>query len=121
MAISFELNAEPRTDTGKGASRRLRHAGKIPAIMYGGNKDPEALTREIKDDLDVEAPRVAAQPGSCVGDDVAGMFPILTDLPAPQRLPLRQRAGPEPVVVVQEHHVTAGGQVKPPVNGAAKI
>ena len=46
MAISFELNAEPRTDTGKGASRRLRHAGKIPAIMYGGNKDPESLTLE---------------------------------------------------------------------------
>lgn len=46
MAISFELNAEPRTDTGKGASRRLRRAGKIPAIMYGGNKDPESLTLE---------------------------------------------------------------------------
>jgi len=44
MAISFELNAEPRTDTGKGASRRLRHAGKVPAIMYGGGKDPESLT-----------------------------------------------------------------------------
>ena len=44
MAISFELNAEPRADTGKGASRRLRHAGKVPAIMYGGGKDPEALT-----------------------------------------------------------------------------
>jgi large subunit ribosomal protein L25 len=43
MAISFELNAEPRTDTGKGASRRLRHAGKVPAIMYGGGKDPESL------------------------------------------------------------------------------
>ena len=44
MAISFELNAESRTDTGKGASRRLRRTGKIPAIMYGGNKDPESLT-----------------------------------------------------------------------------
>jgi large subunit ribosomal protein L25 len=44
MAISFELNAEPRTDTGKGASRRLRHAGKVPAIMYGGGKDPESLS-----------------------------------------------------------------------------
>ena len=43
MAISYELNAEPRTDTGKGASRRLRHAGKVPAIMYGGGKDPESL------------------------------------------------------------------------------
>ena len=44
MAISFELTAEPRTDTGKGASRRLRRDGKVPAIMYGGNKDPESLT-----------------------------------------------------------------------------
>jgi len=44
MAISFEINAEPRTDTGKGASRRLRHTGKVPAIMYGGGKDPESLT-----------------------------------------------------------------------------
>jgi large subunit ribosomal protein L25 len=58
MAISFELNAEPRTDTGKGASRRLRHAGKIPAIMYGGNKDPEALTlnhNEVIRNLEHEA------------------------------------------------------------------
>ncbi len=44
MATSFELNAEPRSDLGKGASRRLRRAGKVPAIIYGGNKDPEALT-----------------------------------------------------------------------------
>jgi len=44
MAISFELSAEPRTDKGKGASRRLRHAGRIPAIMYGAGKEPESLT-----------------------------------------------------------------------------
>jgi len=58
MAISFELNAEARSDTGKGASRRLRHAGKIPAIMYGGGKDPEALTlshNEVLRNLEHEA------------------------------------------------------------------
>jgi len=58
MAISFELNAESRTDTGKGASRRLRHAGKVPAIIYGGNKDPEALTlshNELLRNLEHEA------------------------------------------------------------------
>ena len=58
MAISFELNAEPRADTGKGASRRLRHAGKVPAIMYGGGKDPEALTlshNEVLRNLEHEA------------------------------------------------------------------
>jgi large subunit ribosomal protein L25 len=58
MAISFELNAESRTDMGKGASRRLRHAGKVPAIIYGGNKDPEALTlshNELLRNLEHEA------------------------------------------------------------------
>ncbi|MGD2055211.1 MAG: 50S ribosomal protein L25/general stress protein Ctc [Gammaproteobacteria bacterium] len=58
MAISFELNAESRTDTGKGASRRLRRAGKVPAILYGGGKDPESLTlshNEILRNLAYEA------------------------------------------------------------------
>jgi large subunit ribosomal protein L25 len=44
MAISFELNAEPRTESGKGASRRLRRTGKVPAILYGAGKDPESLS-----------------------------------------------------------------------------
>ena len=47
--MSIELNAELRTDLGKGASRRLRHAYKIPAIVYGAGKDPENLTLEQKD------------------------------------------------------------------------
>jgi len=42
----FEIAAESRADMGKGASRRLRHAGKVPAILYGAGKDPEALTLE---------------------------------------------------------------------------
>jgi large subunit ribosomal protein L25 len=41
---NFELIAEVRTDMGKGASRRLRHTNKIPAIMYGGGKDPLPMT-----------------------------------------------------------------------------
>jgi large subunit ribosomal protein L25 len=40
MQETFELKAESRSDAGKGASRRLRHAGKVPAIVYGGGKDP---------------------------------------------------------------------------------
>lgn len=39
----FELNAEKRLDVGKGASRRLRHAGKVPAVVYGGGKQPLSL------------------------------------------------------------------------------
>jgi large subunit ribosomal protein L25 len=44
MKTSFELVAEFRETHGKGASRRLRHEGKVPAILYGGHLDARALT-----------------------------------------------------------------------------
>ena len=44
--LIFELEAEKRTDTGKGASRRLRHDGKVPAIMYGTGDEPQSITLE---------------------------------------------------------------------------
>jgi large subunit ribosomal protein L25 len=44
MTDSNIINAEVREDVGKGASRRLRHQGKIPAVIYGGQKDPATLT-----------------------------------------------------------------------------
>ncbi|MEP7313616.1 MAG: 50S ribosomal protein L25/general stress protein Ctc [Pseudomonadota bacterium] len=44
MRTQFEVNAEPRNDQGKGASRRLRHAGKVPAIIYGGKGEPTSLS-----------------------------------------------------------------------------
>ncbi|VAW80372.1 LSU ribosomal protein L25p [hydrothermal vent metagenome] len=54
----FELDAESRSDMGKGASRRLRRDGKVPAIVYGGEEDPQAITlvhSEIIKRLDHEA------------------------------------------------------------------
>ena len=44
MGKSFEVGAESRKDQGKGASRRLRHAGKVPAILYGGKGEPANIT-----------------------------------------------------------------------------
>jgi large subunit ribosomal protein L25 len=35
-----KLTAEPRTEFGKGAARRLRRAHKIPAVLYGHGNDP---------------------------------------------------------------------------------
>ncbi|MDH3946310.1 MAG: 50S ribosomal protein L25, partial [Chromatiales bacterium] len=40
----FVLSADFRDDQGKGASRRLRRTGKVPAIVYGGGKPPRAIT-----------------------------------------------------------------------------
>ena len=43
MAQDFDLIAETRTDSGKGASRRLRRSSKVPAIVYGGGKQPRSV------------------------------------------------------------------------------
>ena len=45
--IDFTIEAELRTDSGKGASRRLRRADRVPAILYGGNKEAVALTLDF--------------------------------------------------------------------------
>lgn len=44
MSEEFDLIADFREDQGKGASRRLRHEGKVPAIIYGGGRPPRMLS-----------------------------------------------------------------------------
>ena len=44
MSQEFYLDAEPRADAGKGASRRLRRAERVPAIVYGGDTEPAAIS-----------------------------------------------------------------------------
>jgi large subunit ribosomal protein L25 len=58
MSATFELNAVVRDDKGKGASRRLRHANLIPAILYGAQKEAATLSlqhHEVKKALQNEA------------------------------------------------------------------
>jgi large subunit ribosomal protein L25 len=58
MRPDFDLIAELRDDQGKGASRRLRRRGKVPAILYGGGRPPRALAldhNKILQQLDHEA------------------------------------------------------------------
>src|SRR5687768_3122912 len=44
MKTSFDLVADSRDAVqGKGASRRLRRSGKVPAILYGGHQEPKQL------------------------------------------------------------------------------
>ena len=49
MSTNFTINAKSREDTGKGASRRLRLTGEVPAIIYGGKKDAEKISILHKD------------------------------------------------------------------------
>jgi large subunit ribosomal protein L25 len=44
MSVDFTVEAQLRADTGKGASRRLRHQGLVPGIVYGAGKDPLSIT-----------------------------------------------------------------------------
>lgn len=44
MAQQANLQAATRTDTGKGAARSLRRDGKVPGVIYGHGRTPEALT-----------------------------------------------------------------------------
>ncbi|MDH3589583.1 MAG: 50S ribosomal protein L25/general stress protein Ctc [Gammaproteobacteria bacterium] len=41
---AFNLIAELRDDKGKGASRRLRRTGKVPAVLYGGRDEARTLS-----------------------------------------------------------------------------
>ncbi|MGY1459650.1 MULTISPECIES: 50S ribosomal protein L25/general stress protein Ctc [unclassified Luteimonas] len=50
-----KITAASRKDEGKGASRRLRHAGKVPAVVYGGDSAPQSIQ------LDQEKTWVASQ------------------------------------------------------------
>jgi len=50
MAKQVKLKAEPRTNVGRAAVRKLRARGLIPAVIYGGKNEPQALqvaAREI--------------------------------------------------------------------------
>lgn len=45
------INVQRREDQGKGASRRLRHADKVPAVVYGGDLAPVSIQLEHNDVL----------------------------------------------------------------------
>jgi large subunit ribosomal protein L25 len=46
MTKTHEIKAQSRKDEGKGASRRLRHASFVPAVVYGAGQPPESIQIE---------------------------------------------------------------------------
>ena len=43
------LSASVRAETGKGAARKIRQAGSIPAVIYGHGREPQSLTLNTRD------------------------------------------------------------------------
>jgi large subunit ribosomal protein L25 len=44
VSSEVKIQAEPRTEFGKGAARRIRRADKVPAVLYGHGTDPVHIT-----------------------------------------------------------------------------
>ncbi|MGI9078871.1 MAG: 50S ribosomal protein L25/general stress protein Ctc [Gemmatimonadaceae bacterium] len=59
MAIA-SLTATPRSETGKGAARKLRAERRIPAVIYGHHRQPQALSLDGRE-LDKLLDRIAAE------------------------------------------------------------
>jgi large subunit ribosomal protein L25 len=53
--MSYTINAKLRTEIGKGSSRRLRHANKVPAVIYGPGKEPIVIVFDQKDIINIQA------------------------------------------------------------------
>ena len=70
------LAAEPRTEFGKGAARRTRRAGKIPAVLYGHGSDPQHVALPA-----LEFARVVREQGSnaMLSLDLDGQAPTRAD------------------------------------------
>ena len=49
MKQIFEIEAQDRSDMGKGASRRLRRQGLVPGILYGARREPRLLSMSHTD------------------------------------------------------------------------
>jgi large subunit ribosomal protein L25 len=82
------ISAEPRTEFGKGGARRVRRAGKLPAVLYGHGTDPRHISlvsREFEHalrsdganvllDLQIDGKNELALPKSVQRDPVRGII-----------------------------------------------
>ncbi len=84
MANEIKLATESRTEFGKGASRRIRREGKVPAVLYGHGTDPVHLTLPAHETLlalrtanallalDIEGTKQLALPKQVQRDPIRG-------------------------------------------------
>ena len=87
MAIAT-LTATPRSETGKGAARKLRAERRIPAVIYGHHREPQALSLDGRE-LDKLLDRIAAE--TTVVELALSSGPTRTLIREIQRHPFRRQ------------------------------
>ena len=85
---SASLSAESRTETGKGVARKLRAAGRVPGVVYGPGREPQALSLNARE-LEKLLGSIAA--GSTVVELTLGSATTNTLIREVQRHPFKKR------------------------------
>ncbi len=105
MKQQSTLAASARTETGKGVARALRRAGKIPAVIYGRGREPEALELEAAATTRV----ISHASGSTIIDvQVDDRAPVQALLREVQRNPIR----PEVITHIDFYEIHAGEEIE---------
>jgi large subunit ribosomal protein L25 len=86
MAQTAQLSAEPRTVHGTGEMRRMRRAGRTPAVIYGHGREPAALS---VNSFDLGRLLESIAPASTIVDLTVGDATYKTLIREVQRHPLR--------------------------------
>jgi large subunit ribosomal protein L25 len=120
-----KLKAEPRAQIGKGAARKIRAGGKVPAVVYGRDVDPLHVSIDAKElfhllhtdagmnvlvDMKVNSDTFLAMPREVQRDHIRGQFLHVDFL----RIKRDEKIGVEvPIHLVGESHgVKEGGVVE---------
>jgi large subunit ribosomal protein L25 len=86
MANQVSLEAKTRTESGKGVARKLRSEGKIPAVIYGHDRAPEAL---VVESLAFGKTLAAVRGATIIDVSVDGKAPVKALIREIQRNPVR--------------------------------
>jgi len=86
MANQVSLDAKSRTESGKGVARKLRSEGKIPAVIYGHGREPEAL---VVDTAAFSKTLASASGATIIDVTVDGRAPVKALIREIQRNPVR--------------------------------
>ncbi|MBI3982581.1 MAG: 50S ribosomal protein L25 [Gemmatimonadetes bacterium] len=104
MTSTISISAERRTGTGKGVARKLRLAGRVPAVLYGHGRSTDALSLSA---FDLERALIGHGVGSTLVDLTIDGSTVKTLIREIQRHPLRAA-----IMHVDFFEIHAGEKIK---------